>query len=55
MRLKKICRIESYPNRTVYGNGEDPIDCDWNEVYILDLRYGKKDGLMKTVIKLKIH
>ena len=42
MRLKKICRIESYPNRTVYGNGEDPIDCDWNEVYILDLRYGKK-------------
>lgn len=42
MRLKKICRIESYPNRTVYGDGENLIDCDWNDVYILDLRYGRK-------------
>lgn len=42
MRMKKICRIESYPNRTVYGDGESLIDCDWNDVYILDLRYGRK-------------
>lgn len=41
MKLKKICRIESYPNRTLYENG-DIVECDWNEVYILDLRYGKK-------------
>lgn len=42
MKMKKICRIESYPNRTVYGNGDSLIECDWNDVYILDLRYGRK-------------
>ena len=39
MRLKRICRIESYPNRTKYGYN---MTCDWNDVYFLDLRYNRK-------------
>ncbi len=38
MRLKKICRIESYPNRTKY----DYCECEWNDFFYLDLRYGKR-------------
>lgn len=40
MRLKRICRIESYPNRTKYG---DSMCCDWNDVYFLDMRYNRKE------------
>ena len=40
MRLKKICRIESYPNSKKYGYSGV---CDWGAVYFLDMRYNRKD------------
>lgn len=36
MKLKRICRIESYPQ------DENNYVCDWNDVYFLDLRYNRK-------------
>lgn len=39
MKLKKICRIESYPNRTIHGH---IMECDWSHCYYLDMRYGRK-------------
>lgn len=36
MKLKRICRIESYPT------GDGNMVCDWNAVFFLDLRYNRK-------------